>query len=36
MTKKYDLEECTFKFGEAIIGFCKSLNVTYITKFIID
>jgi len=35
VTKKYDLEERTAKFGEQVILFCKSLNETTISKSII-
>jgi four helix bundle protein len=35
-TNKYDLEERTAKFGEAVIGFCKTLKQDSITRPIIN
>jgi len=34
--QKYDLEERTAKFGEEIIGFCKSIKINTINKPIIS
>lgn len=36
MTKKYDLEERTAKFGEEVIKFCKAMSINEITKPIIN
>jgi len=34
--KKYDLEERTAKFGEDILDFCKTVNITVITKPLVN
>jgi four helix bundle protein len=34
--RKYDLEERTARFGEAVIGFAKKLPVTAVTRPLID
>lgn len=36
MTKKYDLEERTAKFGESVIVFCKSIKQNVITTPLIN